>query len=53
MQVNTGNDKSTGSDHLVKLGEDVFLLESEEPVKHDPDQPDVSLGTWFIMFYLC
>lgn len=30
------------SDHLVKLGEDVFLLESEQPVKHDPEHPNVS-----------
>lgn len=33
---------SGSSDHLVKLGDDVFLLESSEPVKHDPEHPDVS-----------
>ncbi|KAK9897202.1 hypothetical protein P389DRAFT_194830 [Cystobasidium minutum MCA 4210] len=32
---------SGSSDHLVKLGDDVFLLESSEPVKHDPEHPDV------------
>ena len=42
MQVNTGTDKSATADHLLKLGEDVFLLEGEEPAKHDPEQPDVS-----------
>lgn len=39
--------KSSGnpsSDHLVKLGPDVYLLEPEEPVKHDSKDPNVGLS---------
>lgn len=42
MQVDIAADRPAGADHLVKLGEDVFLLEGEKPVKHDPEHPDVS-----------
>lgn len=34
--------KAEEADHLVKLGEDVFLLESQQSVKHDPKHPNVS-----------
>lgn len=39
------------SDHLLKLGEDVFLLESEKPTKHDPDHPDV--GPFCVVLRYC
>lgn len=34
--------KPEDADHLVKLGEDVFVLEGQNPVKHDPKHPNVS-----------